>query len=122
LDKSGRKTARAAIYGYAFPGAVRVFTGLGQLFECCVEIVGYKQVQRAVVVIVDPGAAGAVARGGLAQSGLVGHIRERSIAVIVIKHILTVVSDKDVVETIIVVVTHSHCRSPACADQSSFDR
>src|SRR5205823_13328387 len=44
------------------------------------------------------------------------------IPVIVIKHILTVVGDENIVETIIVVVTHSHCRSPACSDQSSFDR
>src|ERR1700730_14915135 len=68
------QAARTAIHGNTFPGAVRVFARLGQLFERGVEIVSHEQVQPSVAIVVYPGTAGAVTYGGLSQSGSFGHL------------------------------------------------
>src|SRR6185369_1769394 len=117
LDESGGQTARTAIHGDPLPGAVGILAWLGQLLKRGVEIVGHEQVQPPIAIVVHPGTAGAVTYRGLAEPGLFRHVGEGSVAVIAIEHVIAIVGNKDVVESVVVVVGHRHGRRPAGAKQ-----
>jgi hypothetical protein len=61
-----------------------------------VYIIGDEEIEMAVLVVIDPSAAGVPADFGpwLQQAGFLGHVGEGAVTVIAIKHVLTVVSDE----------------------------
>ena len=117
LHGSGRQAARPAVHRHALPVAVRVLAGLRQLLERRVQVVRDEQIEAAVAVVVDPGAAGAVAHVVLQQARLRGHVGERAVAVVAIEHVLAVVGDEEIVEAVVVVVADGHRRGPARSRQ-----
>src|SRR5215472_1100517 len=115
LSVPGRKAARAAVDGHSFPAAVGILTWLRQLLNHCVEVIGHKKIELTVSIVVYPGASGTVSSRALCKSGLLRHVGEGAVAIVVIKHIVTVVGDKDVVKTVVIIVSYCHCRRPTGA-------
>ena len=87
--------------------------GLGACGEIEVDIVGDKQVEQAVAVVVEKGAAGAEAVAWLEQAGLRGDIGEGAVAVVAVEAVLAVVGDEEVFEAIVVVVADADADGPA---------
>ena len=61
-------------------------------------------------------------RAGLEAGGLLADFAECAVALIVEQAVLTVASDVNIVEAIVVVVAHAHALPPAGRNQSSFHR
>src|SRR5580704_800461 len=72
----------------------------------------------AVLVVVDPGAAGVPARfwAGLEEARALGDVGEGAIAVVVVENVLAVVGDEEIVVAVVVVVTDAAGLSPTGAD------
>ena len=86
------------------------------MIEVQVHIVGDKQIEVPIAVIIHKGAPGAPACVALIeQTRLPRHIRKGAIAVVAVKSVLTVVGDEDVFKTIVVVIRYSNSAGPACA-------
>src|SRR5215831_19815919 len=79
-----------------------------------VKVVRDKKVETTVAIIVDPCRACAPAR--IIHTGLVGHIGEGSVSVIVIQHVATEICDIKILKTIVVIV--SNCDSHSVSDMS----
>src|SRR5580704_9069005 len=65
LHEACWQASGTAVHRNAFPGAVRIRAGFGQIFESSAEVVGHKEIEVPVAVVIDPGAARAVADGTL---------------------------------------------------------
>ena len=65
--RARRQAARTAIHGNTFPLAVRVLPGFGNGREVEIDIIGDKQIEMAVAIVVDQRAAGAPARPSIQQ-------------------------------------------------------
>ena len=122
LHVAGRQAARAAVDRDALPSAVAALARLGEPLQRRVEIGGDEEIEAAVAIVVDPGAAGAVAHGGLREPGLRGHVGEGAVAVVVVQHVVPVGGDEQVVEAVVVVVADRHRRRPAGARQPRLRR
>ena len=122
LHRSGRQPARTAVHGHALPAAVRVLAGLRQLLERRVQVIRDEEIEAAVAIVVDPGAARAVAHVVLLQARLRGDVGERAVAVVVIEHVLAAAGDEQIVEAVVVVVADGDRRRPARARQARFRR
>ena len=57
---------------------------------------------------------------GLEQSRSAGHIRESSVSVVAIQHVLAVVGDKQIHKAIVVVVANAYALPPARAHKIGF--
>ena len=114
---SAGETGRSAGYDDAFVGAWAFF-GERRSFQVEVDVVGDEEIEMAVFVVVDPGAAGVPARfgAGLEQAGAFGDVGEGAVAVVVIENILAVVGDEEIVIAIVVVVADAAGLSPTGAD------
>src|SRR5215469_1328231 len=75
----------------------------------------------AIAVVVDKSTACAPARPLPRHPGLVAHIGERPVPVVVIKNIISVIGDVQVVEAVIVVIADAHALSPSGASHSCLD-
>ena len=91
--------------------------GPGCGFYVEVDIVRDHQVELAVAVIVDEGAARAPLAPASGNPGLGRHFFECSVAFIVIQAILAVVGHIQVVESIVIVVTDAGALSPSTRRQ-----
>src|SRR5207237_1309774 len=120
LDESCGQTSRTTIDRHAFPATVRVLARLRQLVERGVQIRGNKEIQPAVAIVVDPRAAGAVTDCLLLEAGLLGDVGKRSITVVVVQHIVTVVRDEKIVEAVVVVITNGYRRGPPGTRQAGL--
>src|SRR2546430_15719645 len=74
----------------------------------------------AIAVVIHPSAARTVSRGALRQACFLGSVRKRTIAVIAVENIVSVVGDEQIVVTVVVIVADRNCRRPAGAHESSF--
>ncbi len=108
-----RKPARAAGYRHSHPAAIRRLAGLRGAFQIEVEIVGDKQVEVAVAVVIEESASRAPAVCRLRQTGGLGHVRESAVAVIAIEDVLSPVGDEQIVEAVIVVVADADAAGPS---------
>ena len=77
-------------------------------FEGPLEIAGHKQVQKSVVIRIDPAGAGFERMPAHGHAGFRRHVAERPVAVVAIEHVVAKVSDVYVDETIVVVITDRH--------------
>ena len=80
-------------------------------------IVGYKQIQQAIAVVVDKRAAGAEARFRVKQSGFLSHFGKGAIAVIAIQLVLPVISYEDIFKAVVVIVADADAASPSAISQ-----
>ena len=79
-----------------------------------------EKIQPAIAIVIDPGAARAIARSRMDQSGLFRHVRKSTVAVIVEQKVLTPAGDEDVVEAVVIVVAHGNAGSPHATPQPGF--
>ena len=115
IDHVGRagKAARTAHDGDAFPHATGASAGLGSCREIEVDVVGDDEIEFAVAVVVDEGAAGAPLFAGACDSGLLGYFFEGAVALVVEEAVLAVAGDVEVVEAVVVVVADAGSLTPA---------
>ncbi len=71
-------------------------------------------------VVVDKRAARAPADLRAGQTGFVGHVAKRAVAVVAVQHVVPPVGDEQVVGPAVVVVAHAHATSPPMPDQSGL--
>ena len=88
--------------------------------EVDVEIIGDEEVEEAVAIALDEGAAGGVVDAGLEESGFLRDIDEGAVAVVVVETILAIAGDEDVVEAIVVVVADADAHGPDSVAEASF--
>ena len=114
---SAGEAGRSAGYDDAFVGA-GTFFGERSGFQVEVDVVGDEEIEMAVFVVVDPGAAGVPARfgAGLEEAGAFGDVGEGAVAIVVIENVLAVVGDEEIVVAVVVVVADAAGLSPAGAD------
>ena len=92
------EAARTAHDGGALPGAAGGFAWGGGFGEVEVHVGGDHQVELAVAVVVDEGAAGAPLVSGAGDAGLLGDFLEGAISLVVEEAALAVAGDVHVVE------------------------
>src|SRR5438309_1878376 len=102
--------------------AVCVLTRLWRPALIEIKVVRDKQVELAIPVVVDPGAARAPARPVCAQSGLLGHVGKSAVPVVVVEDVLAPVRDEEILKPIVIVVAHANSGRPTCAQQARFRR
>src|SRR5437667_9654309 len=85
-----------------------------------IDVVGDEQIEFAVAIVVDKRAASVPTLAVPAHPGFVGHISERAIAVIVVKHVLAKIGDEEIFEAVVVVVTNADALSPAGVGYASL--
>src|SRR5205807_1933530 len=73
-----------------------------------VDVVGDKQIEMAVTVVIDKGAASIPARCLLPEAGFDGHIAKGSVAVIVVEGVLPVIADEQVIVPIVVIIADTN--------------
>src|SRR5260370_33508174 len=79
---------------------------------------GDEQLQLSVIVIVKPdGASGPAGRG---DAGLISHIRERAVTVVVIKNIASITRDIDINPAIAVVIADGDTHAERTTCHSGF--
>ncbi len=77
------------------------------------DVVGDDEIEFAVAVVVDEGAAGAPLFAGACDSGLLGYFFEGAVALVVEEAVLAVAGDVEIVEAIVVVVADAGSLAPA---------
>src|ERR1700761_4019918 len=75
-----------------------------------------------VAIEIEKGATTIPSRDFLPQSGLDGDIGKCAIAVVMEQRILPVVSDEQIIVTIVVIIAYAATLSPAATKQSGFRR
>jgi hypothetical protein len=85
--------------------------------EVEVHIVGDGEVEFAVAIVINEGTAGAPLFSCSGDAGLLGHLFEGAIALVVEEAVFAVGSDVDVVEPVVVVVPDACTLAPACRDE-----
>src|ERR1051326_2989119 len=83
------------------------------------DIVGDRQIQLAIAIVIDPGGAGAELLDAC-KTGVCRYIRKRTVAIVVKQTVLPQTSHKDVIVTIIVVVTDGRPHSIDTDGQAGF--
>ncbi len=78
-----------------------------------IDVVGDEQIELAVAVVVHKCAAGVPALAIAGDAGLLAHIGERAVAVVVVENILAEVGDEQIFEAVVVVVADADALSPA---------
>ncbi len=117
---AGGQAARAAVDRNSFPIAVRVFAGLRNRFGVELEVVGDEEIEAAVAVVIDEGAAGAPTISGMKKSGLLRDIGEGAVAIVVIEDVLAPVGQKQIVEAVVIVVADGNGGGPSVASEAGF--
>src|SRR5213080_1321951 len=85
-----------------------------------IDVVGDEEIEFAVTIVVDKRAASVPTLAVPAHAGFVGHIGERAIAVIVVKHVLAKVACEEILKAVVVVVTNANALSPAGVGYASL--
>ncbi len=114
------EAAWAAHDGGSLPGAAGGFSGGGSFGEVEVDVGGDHQVELAVAVVVDEGAAGAPLIAGAGDAGLLGNFFEGAVSLIVEEAAFAVAGDVEVVEAVIVVVADASSLAPAGGGEAGF--
>ena len=85
--------------------------GRGRQIE--IDVVGDEQIEVAVAIVVDEGAAGIPARAFARHASLLADVGESAVAVVVIQNVLAEVGDEQIVPSVVVVVADANTLSPA---------
>jgi hypothetical protein len=115
------KSARAAVDGHSLIGAGGYLVlGLGAVARSKVHVVGDKEVEMAVAVVVEKCASGAKAIASVQQAGFGRHIGKCAVAVVAVEAVVAVVGEEQVLEAVVVVVADADAHSPAGIGESGF--
>ena len=107
-----REAARSTIHSYSAVEAIRVGTGFRSCIEIELKVVSDKKVQPSIVVHVDKSAAGVITNTILRESEFCRNILKSFPAYVVIQHVLSPVSDKQVRIAIIIVIASADPLGP----------
>src|SRR5581483_6726346 len=110
---TGWQAARAALDRDSLPIAIAICARLGDMLEIELKIIGDEQIEVAVAVVVDEGAAGAPARNITEQTSLFGYVSKSAIAIVAIKFVLPEVRNEEIFEAVVVIVADAHAACPA---------
>src|SRR5215472_3656549 len=119
---AGRQTPRAAFHRDSFPPAVGVVAGSGGIFKRKPNVIGNEEIQVSVAVVVYEAAAGSKSWLIVPKAGRLGHIGERSVAVIAVQAVLSKIGAKYVVKAVVVIVSDRDSTCPSEPVQTRFLR
>ena len=109
----GLQATWPAINWNAFKAAIGIPPGSRDRLKIEHHVVGDKQVQQAVAIIVHPRATRSPAPALVKQPGLPRHIRKRAIPVVPVEHVLAPLGNEDVIEPVVVVIADASPRKPS---------
>src|SRR5713101_4885242 len=115
-----RKPAGTTVHWNVLEQTVCILTRLWRTILIEIEVVRNKQIEPAIPVVVDPGAARAPTRPVRAQSGFPGYVGKGAIPIVVVEDVLAPVSDEQILKPIVIVVTDTNSGRPTCAEQARF--
>src|SRR5262249_7301026 len=107
VDRQALKFARAA-------------SGQGSGLQIEVDVVGDKQVQVAVAVIIEKGAACAPLGVLGTQASLRGYVGGRPVAIVVVERVAAPVGDEEIIETVVIVIADAHGLAPSGSRQAGL--
>jgi hypothetical protein len=73
---------------------------------------GNEQVEQAIAIVIDPGAAGAEADARMQQAGFFRDIGKAALAVVVEQNVLAPAGNKNVVEAVVIVIADGNAEGP----------
>ena len=85
-----------------------------------VDVVSDEEIEIAVTVVVEEGAAGVPAGFRLEEASFGSDVGEGTVAVVAVEDVLTVVTDEEIVPTVVVVVADTAALSPSAACKTGF--
>src|SRR5260370_14273898 len=118
--QTSRKPAWTTVHLNVLEYAVCILTRLGRTTLVEIEVIGDKQIELAIPVVVDPGAARAPTRPVRAQSGFPGYVGESAVPIVVVEEVLAPVRDEQILKPIVIVVANTNSGRPTCAEQARF--
>ena len=116
------QSLRAAHHGDAFPhtgGAIAGSRGGGEIE---VHIVGDHEVEMAIAVVIDEGAAVAPGFAGASDARFFAYVGESAVAVVVIEDVFSVVGDVKIFPAVVVIVADAHALAPTGVREAGFLR
>ena len=116
-----RQAARSAIDRQVKKVAVRFFSRTWRRAIVEAHVIGYKQVEMSIPVVIQERASGPVASRRTQQSGLARYVGESSVPIVAIEYVLPPISQEDIVETIVVIIADAYAAGPAGLGKSGFD-
>ena len=87
-----------------------------------IQVIRDEQVQFAVAIVVDQGAAGAPAGSLPAQTGLLRDVGEGAVAVVAVQDVLSPVGDEQIVKAVVIVVADARPPTPSRSAQAGLVR
>src|SRR5439155_15534733 len=85
--------------------------------EIQIHVIGYEQVQLAVLVVIQKRTACAPPHRFVQQPRLLSNVTKSAIPIVSIENILTVIGDKQIVVSVVIIVSHAGPLPPARAKQ-----
>src|ERR1043165_1084202 len=104
------QTSGTALDRHTFELTGAPLAKLRQMIHVKINIVRDEQVQFAVIVIIKKCSARRPTRS--ANTGLLSYISKAAVAVVVIQMVLSQASHKEIVKTVVIVVSNCHAHSP----------
>ena len=98
------KPAGTAVHVHVLERTVYILTRLWRTTLIEIEVVRNKQIELAIPVVVDPGAARAPTGPVRAQSGFPGYVGKSAVPIIVVEDVLAPVRDEQILKPIVIVV------------------
>src|SRR4029077_1969363 len=99
--------------------AVGSLARLGRAGGLEIHVIRHKQIELTVTIVVQKTAACAPAVFGSGHAGLLGHIGKRAVAVVVVENVVAKISDEEIVEAVVVVISDATGLPPSGAGQAS---
>ena len=115
----GRQAHGAADHGEPFPHALPAIAGLGHAGGIEIEIVGDEQVQLAVAIVIEKGAAGAPALGR-GQAACLRLIAKRAVALVMPEHVAAPGGDEQVDAAVVVDVAGTDALAPVVVSDAAL--
>src|SRR6185295_1028757 len=81
--------------------------------EIQVDVVRHEEIETAVPVVIEKGAAGAPPRAGVRDPRAIGHLLKAAVAAVVIQTISSPVADEQIVVAVVVVIADAGALSPS---------
>ncbi len=116
-----RQSSRAAHHRRALPDARRAVSRRRRGREIEVHVIGDDEIELAVAIVVNEGAAASPSLARSADARLVGHIGEDTV-IVVVETVLAVVGDVEIFPAVVVVVADTDALSPAAGAQDPTSR
>src|SRR5216683_2966269 len=115
-----RQAAWAAHHRHAFPHAGGPLAGSGRGGQIEIDVVGDEQIELAVAVVVNKGAAGAPGFSVAGNLGFLADVGEGAVAVVVVEDVFAVVRDVEIFPAVVVVVADAYALARPGVSQAGF--